>query len=106
MEVDKKISLEEEEIKQLPEEVKKDLDGFIYIIKSGEFYKIGKTININNRFKKYITENPNRIELVYYFYVKNYSIEEEKLHDIFKHKQHNREWFKLDPEDILYIKTL
>lgn len=79
---------------------------FIYIIKSWEFYKIWKTININKRIKKYITENPNEIEIIHFFETKDYDLKEKQLHDKFKQKNHNREWFKLNNNDVLFLKSL
>lgn len=78
----------------------------IYIIKTGKYYKIWRTIDINKRFRKYITENPLKVELIYYYYTDDYIKEEENLHNIFEHKKHNREWFNLNKDDILLIKTL
>jgi len=83
----------------------KDIEWYIYIIKSWQYYKIWKTINIKNRISKYITENPNKIELIYSFKTKNYSKIEEELHKKFENKKHNREWFKLTKNDLKFIKN-
>lgn len=79
---------------------------YIYLIKSWEHYKIGKAKSIRDRFKKYITENPNEVELIHSYRVDDYTKEEKRLHDLFKEKNHNREWFNLTEDDINYIKTL
>lgn len=84
---------------------KKKIPWFIYLIKSLDHYKIWKTTNIENRYKKYLTENPNKIELIHYFKCNDYTEMEIFLHDKFKHKNHNREWFNLADEDILFIKS-
>lgn len=79
---------------------------YIYIIKSWGYYKIWKTINLNNRVKKYITENPNEIELIHSFESDDYTKQEFELHLKFKEKNYNREWFMLDADDILFLKSL
>lgn len=79
---------------------------YIYIIKSWNYYKIWKTKDIRKRSKKYITENPWKIEMIHSYEVDDYTIEENRLHKKFKEKNHNREWFLLDENDILYLKNL
>lgn len=78
---------------------------YIYIIKSWEYYKIWKTKNINKRSKKYITENPNEIEIVCIIESDDMDILEKEFHNKFKDKKHNREWFNLCDEDILFFKS-
>lgn len=87
-------------------DTKKSIKWYIYIIKSWDFYKIWKTTNLKNRIKKYITENPNEIELIHSFESNDYSRQELELHYKFKNKNHNREWFILEESDILFLKTL
>ena len=82
-----------------------DTTGFIYIIKSNGLYKIGKTIDLKSREKKYITENPFGIELIYSKLVNNYSEYERKLLDHFKDKLVlGNEWFRLTDKDLIFIK--
>lgn len=89
-------------IKKLPKKIK----WYVYLIKIWIYYKIWKTININTRFNKYITENPEKPELIHIFETNDYTQTEIELHNKFNHKNHNREWFKLDQEDILFIKNI
>lgn len=79
---------------------------YIYLIQAWNYYKIWKTININKRIKTYITENPNKIELLYYKIFDDILEIEKNLHDKFKNKHHKWEWFILDENDILFIKNL
>lgn len=79
---------------------------YIYLIKSWDYYKIWKTIDIKKRVKRYITENPNEIELIHSFESLDYDRQELELHHKFKSKNHNREWFILNADDILFFKTL
>ena len=84
----------------------KQKTGYIYILESQGYYKIGKTINIKSRISKYTTENPNEINIIHTFKADNYTKEEERLHKKFKKKNHRGEWFDLDEKDINYILTL
>ncbi len=44
--------------------------------------------------------------MIHYFETDNYSAKEIELHEKFKDKKHNREWFNLNSEDIKFIKSL
>ena len=84
---------------------KKKQEGYIYVIKSNKHYKIGRTLSPKQRIKKYITENPNKIEVILCKKVKDYVGAEKELHSIFEYKNHNREWFNLNDEEISLIKS-
>lgn len=79
-------------------------EGYIYVIKSNEYYKIGRTLNPKQRIKKYITENPEKVKVILCKKVKDYIKTERSLHWIFGHKNYNREWFNLDKKDIKILK--
>lgn len=80
--------------------------GYIYVIESQGLHKIGKTKDIANRIKKYITENPHEIKLVSKFNVSDYTEAEKILLDAFKGKKVMGEWFNLGKEDVKSIKSL
>lgn len=62
----------------------------IYLIESGDYYKIGYTTNINQRLKSYITANPN-FKLIE---TKEGSKQDEKeLHRLCKEFKFKNEWF-------------
>ena len=81
-------------------------EGYIYCIESNWYYKIWRSKNFKKRFKKYITENPNHVEVIHSYFSDNCIDEEQRLHMMFEEKNHNREWFKLNQADIEYIKSL
>ena len=89
-----------------PINIIKDNKGFIYIIKQWEYYKIGRTLNVKNRYRKYITENPEECTLIYSYKTDDYINEEQRLHKEYKDKHYRGEWFKLDEQDIYTIKNL
>lgn len=93
-------------IKQQNNKKSKKIKWHIYIIQSWEYYKIWRTKNIKKRKNKYITENPNEIIILHSYEHDNIIAEEKRLHKKFSDKKHNREWFSLSEEDILYIKQL
>lgn len=80
--------------------------GYVYIIKSQNKYKIGKASKIKDRIKKYITENPEPIEIILTEKVSDYTNCESELHKKLSHKNYNREWFELDDSDFIIIKTI
>lgn len=69
-----------------------------YLIKSGNYHKIGKTTNITNRMTNYKCENPDfrLIDTV------NVDIEYQ-LHKKYKQFNHRNEWFLLNDEQITEI---
>ena len=58
----------------------------------------------NGEMKKYTTENPFGIKIVFQKEVDDYIGIEKKLLDKFKEKQVRGEWFKLNKQDIKWIK--
>ena len=66
---------------------------YIYLIRQNNYYKIGVSINPKDRYKKYLTENPLPIELIYFEKCKNAKSVESSF--IKKNKDFNihHEWF-------------
>lgn len=78
--------------------------GYVYLAKMGEHYKIGISQNPKSRLKEF-TKLPYPLEIILCEKVNSYEVVEKELHNHFK-KQHIRgEWFKLNHEDIDFIKT-
>lgn len=73
----------------------KDLGG-VYLLSCGDFYKIGRSVNVKKRLSSIRTSNPNKVELLvkYSCYDRNYAALEKFLHDKFKGCRHNLEWFR------------
>lgn len=92
------------EQKQL--ESSKSLWSYIYIVKCGEFYKIGYTFNLQSRVDSFKTSNPYKIEVEFSFKVSDAKGLEKRLHRIYENKRYHREWFTLDKQDIEEIKKL
>ena len=81
--------------------------GYIYIIEDlkNNLFKIGITRNnVKDRLNSMQTSTPNKLIIVYEKKIKNYIIMESHFHFYFKSKNISGEWFKLNNEDIKYIK--
>ncbi len=77
--------------------------GWIYLIKCGEFHKIGVTQNIEQRLEDFRTSNPHPIELLKSWKYDPWSLvrkTEKLLHRHYKEHHHHREWFKLPEAEV------
>ena len=86
---------------------RKKTPGFIYVIKSGEYHKIGRTINLERRLRDISsTVGPiAELALVHSFGVDDTIQAEAELHERFSDKRirGRGEWFDLSQEDVDYI---
>lgn len=74
----------------------------VYLIKSGDRYKIGYTRkSIEQRIKQMKTGNSHDLNLVTYFESKWGTKIEARLHRKFRNKKISGEWFELTDEDVL-----
>lgn len=82
-------------------------EGLVYLLKSEEdnIYKIGVTTNINQRLPQIATKLPFKIKLEHK--IKHNAIYQLEgfLHEKFNDKRLNGEWFRLDKNDVEYIKS-
>ena len=78
----------------------------LYLLRSGNYTKIGVAKSISNRIKMLQTGNPDIITLVYERKCANEQDAraiETLLHNKYKNKQVRAEWFLLSEEDIIQI---
>ena len=68
----------------------------VYAIKAGDFVKIGKTENVNDRLKQIQTGSP--IQLEFLGMLSPNPADESSFHNRFKHLHVRGEWFQSDPE--------
>ena len=81
--------------------------GFVYLLKSGDFYKIGMTRGtVENRLRSLQTGSPHPIEVIHTIEVANLNEWEAYLHELYKHKHHHGEWYALDAQDVALITHL
>lgn len=79
---------------------------YIYVIKSGLYYKIGKTMNIKQRMKAIQYANPIKIELKIIQAISHCATRERDIHDRFDSKRVRGEWFRLTKKDIKDLQRL
>lgn len=78
-------------------------DQFIYIIKGKDYFKIGKTKNINRRMKEFKVSIPYSIKLNNLIKVSDMTEAEKYIHKICERSRVEGEWFSLSEKDINLI---
>ena len=81
------------------------MNGYIYIIKSKEGFKIGKATDYKSRFSSIKTSSPIELKLHKVYYVKDADSTEKRLHGLVKGKHIRGEWFDLERDDLYTIET-
>lgn len=77
--------------------------GYIYVIKGGDYYKIGRTGNMTQRMKSFSKSIPSNFDLVCSWRVDDMVQEEKELHEIFSESRVRGEWFSLNEDDVLWL---
>lgn len=80
--------------------------GSVYLMEGDNYYKIGKAKDPISRHKTLSVKLPFEVEIVHTVESNQYGKLEKFLHEKFADKRTNGEWFKLDEDDIEYIKNL
>lgn len=87
-----------------------DSNGYVYllrVINTDNLYKIGRTIDPDNRYKTFKSKLPFQVEYEHLIQTDDMYVLESELHQKFASKRQNgSEFFALSPEDISYIKSL
>lgn len=101
---EKIASQKEDELRKKQERQRQQEIGTIYLLRSQYGYKIGKTADFKKRTKLFSVKLPFKFDVLYHAEYANYHVIEEELHEKFKQKHINGEWFDLTYSDIEYIK--
>jgi len=76
-------------------------NGYIYIIRQPDFYKIGQTLYPSRRLKAYHTNNPNNVKYCLLAKVADMDKVETILLTKFEAQVHRGEWFNLTSNDLM-----
>lgn len=79
--------------------------GRVYILRSGNKFKIGKTDDLKRRKRDLQTLVPNKLELIHELETDDPAGIELYWHRRFKNKRQDGEWFDLDASDIAAFKS-
>jgi hypothetical protein len=91
--------------KEVAETIEKDgADGFVYLMKSGKHYKIGKTNSLDRRQYQIGLELPVKIDPIHSIRTDDPSGIEAYWHNRFRDKRLNGEWFELSMDDVRKFK--
>lgn len=79
--------------------------GWVYLIASGERYKIGKTINLESRLRSFQCGLPHTVQLIHATQTDDIGRLEKAWHQRFASKRITGEWFALDTDDVALFRT-
>lgn len=78
------------------------LEGYVYLIKVGDLYKIGRAGCYKQRIRNMkLDGRPTIIKVKKHA---EYKVLEKRLHAKFRHQRRHGEWFSLTPEEVIQAK--
>jgi hypothetical protein len=81
--------------------------GYVYLLESSNgCYKIGKTRKIEKRLYQLLREYPLEIKVLHYIPCRDHTKAENYLHKFFEDYRLQGDWFRLDKEQIDWLKNL
>lgn len=80
--------------------------GYVYVLESGPFFKIGRAQDLDRRVKQLKIQLPFPVTVAHTVRTNDAIAAELFFHEIFRGKRVNGEWFGLDRIDLEWIKRL
>lgn len=75
-------------------------EGFVYLLKSGRYYKIGKANSVEQRHRQLAIQLPDRLEIIHRIKTDDPFGVEQYWHWRFEAKRQNGEWFALTAAEV------
>ena len=97
---------ERQERNDKPRKPPRETSGYVYLLKGGEYYKIGLSKNADRRIEEISPKLPFETELICTITTEDMYELEAFLHEMFADKRANGEWFELDEADVETIRGL
>jgi nucleoside 2-deoxyribosyltransferase len=82
------------------------INGYVYILRSGDFIKIGKSKNVDQRLTQISPKTPMPVTLLHTITSDDMSWAEAQLHRHYAHYRTNGEWFLLPQADLDWLLTI
>lgn len=79
------------------------IEGYVYLVRCGPYYKIGRTKDLSARISKLAILLPHPLLIIHTIPTDNPAELESCFHDHYSEKRLNGEWFNLDEKDIRYF---
>lgn len=87
-----------------PEVTTKEILGYVYLIRSSRFYKIGRSNSVGRRERELAIQLPEKATTVHVIRTDDPSGIEAYWHKRFESKRKNGEWFELSAQDVAAFK--
>lgn len=98
-------SISDDDTKPAPREGKDDFEvGFIYLLKSGRFYKLGRSNAFGRRERELAIQLPDKADTVHVIKTDDPIGIEAYWHKRFEARRRNGEWFELSADDVKAFK--